>query len=223
MGIKPIWLFIPLLVSSFIVCSCTDRVVLPKPAEFQVNKIEISPSEVGPLQTITITVEIGNTGGVVDNYTAILSIDGKESDNKTVTIKPSENKTVAFSVTELNIGLHEVEIGSAKSSFNTIEARDKNTEVSNKGIPPAGRSRGPDEYIDWEISTYGTYGENENCLLICTITNKHDKWIMEDVSVRGVLLAHYIPSNDSITITKSIPCGTLYDNSLTWQWQLHDK
>lgn len=90
-------------------CICTPGVKAP--AEIVVNKLEVTPNEVGAGETVTVKADISNVGGLSENYTAILNIDGKERDRQTIYINPSENKTVAFAVKELNIGQHEITIG----------------------------------------------------------------------------------------------------------------
>ncbi len=215
MGTKRSWLVVVLFVLSMFVYSCTKQVVILKPAEFKVNKLEITPTEVTPLETITVTAEVLNTGEITDNYSAALSIDGKVRGNKTIAIKPSENKTVIFSITEAVIGLHVVEIGSMQGRF-TI--RD-NTKVSDENVIPSGRSRYPNQYVDWKISDYSTYGSTQNCSLSYTITNKHDKWTMKNVAVRGVVIAEAIQPNGQISSVRSIPCsGPIYFTELTWQF-----
>jgi len=97
--------------------SCANTSVWPKPAEFNVYKIDINPSEVSPSENVTVTAIIGNTGGISDNYTAIMNVDGKERERQTVYIKQAENKTVAFHFAEQNIGKHQIVIGSGKADF----------------------------------------------------------------------------------------------------------
>lgn len=91
--------------------ACLDTPDVKAPAEIVVNKLEVTPNEVGAGETVTVKADISNVGGLSENYTAILNIDGKERDRQTIYINASENKTVAFAVKELNIGQHEITIG----------------------------------------------------------------------------------------------------------------
>lgn len=101
--------------------SCANTSVVPKPAEFNVYKIDINPSEVSQSENVTVTAIIGNTGGISDNYTAIMNVDGKERERQTIYIKQSENKTVTFYPADQSIGKHAILIGLIKSSF-TVNA-----------------------------------------------------------------------------------------------------
>jgi len=112
-----IWAFILfgiLLLPSIISCAAA------KPAKFVVNKVDVAPSEIKQFENVTVTGEIGNIGGVSDNYTAILNVDGKERDRKSIYVSPSENATVSFCINETNLGLHQVEIGTIKKDFTVI-------------------------------------------------------------------------------------------------------
>jgi len=115
---KNIWaffLFVILLVPSIISCAT------PKPAEFNVYKIDVNPTEIAQAENVTVTAIVGNIGGVADNYTAILNVDGKEREGQIITIEPSENKTICFSVNEPHIGNHIVTMGLVTGSFKTYE------------------------------------------------------------------------------------------------------
>lgn len=120
--IRCIWVavLLSLLLVPFI-SSCTEAPIVPKPAEFIVNKLVVIPTEVAQAENITITAEIGNIGGVSDNYTAVLNVDGKERDRQIISIGPSENKTCVFSLNESNSGPHTVEIGGLKQDFTVTE------------------------------------------------------------------------------------------------------
>jgi hypothetical protein len=118
---KRISIFLSLFILLSINYSCLNAPIKLKPAEFVINKIDISPIEAAPFENITISSEIANTGELADNYTAVLNIDGKERDKQTVAIKPSENKTVYFSLIEPDVGLHEAMIGSLKKNFNVYD------------------------------------------------------------------------------------------------------
>ncbi|MCX6006889.1 MAG: hypothetical protein NTZ34_06470 [Chloroflexi bacterium] len=119
MRAKYIWAFsMSFALVLFSLNACANPV---KPAEFNVYKMDVSPTEVAPSENVTATAIIGNSGGVADNYTTILNIDGKERARQIITIEPSENKTISFSVIEPSIGKHIVTIGPVTRSFKTYD------------------------------------------------------------------------------------------------------
>jgi hypothetical protein len=228
LDIRCIWIAILLGILVIIpLSSCTPVPV--KPAEFKVNRITVSPTEADPSQTITITAEIGNIGEVSDNYSAIIFLDGVPYDTKDVQLGPSENKTVEFQIIVKSPGQHEVSIDSEKKYFTVNEIKITPQGTTNsvvKGdinIPPSGLINAPNPYVEIKITDFFYYTESDtaNCQMYCTITNKHDKWQMKNVTVRGVLLFSFINPGERDTIAKSIPCrgkGTLYYNEFSWEW-----
>lgn len=209
--------------------SCTKVPTTVKPAEFKVNRVTVSPTEADLSQTITITAEIGNIGEVSDNYSAIIFLDGKPYDTKDVQLGPSENKTVEFQILAKSPGQHEVSMGSEKKYFTVNEIKTTPQGTTNSVVtedvntPPAGTIHAPNPYVDIKITDffYYTYSDTPNCQMYCTITNKHDKWKMENVTVRGVLLFPFINPGEKDTIAKSIPCrqeGRLTYNEFSWEW-----
>jgi hypothetical protein len=124
MDIRRTWVPIPLFILVFILIpSCTTTPITIKPAEFTVNKLVANPVEVSPNQAVTVSADIGNIGGLADNYSAILTVDGKEKDRQAILIQPSENKTITFILTESSVGKHEVSLGSEKVFFTIANSR----------------------------------------------------------------------------------------------------
>jgi len=121
MTVRCIWVAVLLSVLLPSISSCANSPIVLKPAEFIVNKLDITPTEVTPRENVTITVEIGNIGGVTDNCNAVLNVDGEERDRQIISIKPSENKTCIFSINESKRGPHTVEIGRLKRDFTVTE------------------------------------------------------------------------------------------------------
>jgi hypothetical protein len=84
----------------------------PKPAEFVITELAISPDIVMPSDEVTVTATINNTGGTEGTYTAILTLDGQELERKDVLVGPGATNTAVFKFTSpetsgsytLNIG-----------------------------------------------------------------------------------------------------------------------
>lgn len=101
--------------------ACIGTPVLIAQAKIVVNKLEVTPNEIAAGETVTINTQLSNIGGISENYTAILNIDGKERDRITIVIEPSENRTVTFMIQESSIGKHDVEINDVNSNFTVYE------------------------------------------------------------------------------------------------------
>jgi pimeloyl-ACP methyl ester carboxylesterase len=75
-------------------------VACPRPAQFELSDLVISPAEVISGEEVTVTTKVSNTGGVVGTYTATLKIDGVEVETKEVTIEAGDTTTLVFTLVE---------------------------------------------------------------------------------------------------------------------------
>ena len=87
------------------------------PASFEVSNLIIEPDSVKEGESITISVECSNVGGVSGSYDVVLMIDGETEDTSTVTIDAGESTTVSFDVSATQPGTYSVEIGGLTGSY----------------------------------------------------------------------------------------------------------
>jgi len=90
---------------------------LKAPAEFIVTKFSISPHDVEPGRTVTISATVTNSGGNSGSYTAILKINGSQVETKSVTLNAGESQVVSFTVAEASTGNYAVEFGGLAGAF----------------------------------------------------------------------------------------------------------
>lgn len=93
----------------------------PEPAEFEVASLDITPSEVTAGETVTITVEVENTGGSEGTYAAALTVDGVTIETKEVVVAAGASKTATFSLVEDDAGTYEIGVGGLSSSLVVTE------------------------------------------------------------------------------------------------------
>jgi len=86
-------------------------------AAFHFANLSISPTTVGRGESVDITVEVTNTGGVEESCTITLLIDGVEEATQELTLGPGARDTVTFTVTGDKAGTHEVTVGGLSDSF----------------------------------------------------------------------------------------------------------
>lgn len=91
--------------------------VMPTPAEFKVSSLDVTPSEVIPGETVTITAVVENTGGSEGTYTAILTTDGFTVEEKEVVIASGSSEIITFSLVEDAPGTHEIGVGELSSTL----------------------------------------------------------------------------------------------------------
>jgi len=95
----------------------TGTFTVVEPASFELDKLIIEPTTAMEGESITISVECSNVGGVSGPYEVILNVDGEEEDTSTVTLDAGESTTVSFDVSSTQPGTYSVEIGDLTGSY----------------------------------------------------------------------------------------------------------
>jgi hypothetical protein len=81
------------------------------PANFVAENITITPAQPLTFQTITITVQMANTGCVSGSYEAVLKINNVVEGTKALTLAGNAKETIAFTTTRQKPGTYSVTIG----------------------------------------------------------------------------------------------------------------
>lgn len=89
-------------------------------ASCSVSNLTISPTEVAPNETATISVSVANAGGSQGSYDVVLNINGVQEETRTVTLAAGASESVTFSVTRGDAGTYAVTIGSLSGSFTVL-------------------------------------------------------------------------------------------------------
>ncbi|MBM3166351.1 MAG: hypothetical protein FJZ94_02730 [Chloroflexi bacterium] len=128
---KLLFLVIILLTSPGHILGCDSRpsgtkdisVVPPvsKPAEFQVGPLAISPAVPMDGDTIKVSAGVNNIGDAEGAYAAVLAIDGKEADRKSIVVAPASSSTVDFQVADVASGIHEISMGTSRVNVTVYE------------------------------------------------------------------------------------------------------
>ncbi len=87
------------------------------PAEFVASNLNVSPEEVEPGETVTVTVEVQNVGEQEGTHELELKVDGIVEETKGVTLDGGESSTVSFTVTKDVGKVYHVAIGGLAASF----------------------------------------------------------------------------------------------------------
>ena len=110
-------------------------------AAFTMSSLSVDPSSVDVGGTITISVEVTNTGGQSGSHTVTLKIDGEVEDEKTVTLNPDETETVSFEVSAAQQGSFSVEVDGLSGRYTVTKP------IEEKQKPPGGIPGFPYESI----------------------------------------------------------------------------
>lgn len=93
----------------------------PKPAEFVVSDLTITPEEVEPGDEVTISVVVSNVGELPESYTVILRSVEDVGDEAEVTLDGGASETVSFTSTMDVEGTYHMEVDGLTGSFTVKE------------------------------------------------------------------------------------------------------
>jgi hypothetical protein len=101
----------------------------PKPAEFQFTDLIISPLEAYVGDTVQISVNITNIGGVEGNTTFNLQINGATKETANITLAGNSSDIAAFTDIETAVGTYNVQIESLTGNFTVKEAPPETSKI----------------------------------------------------------------------------------------------
>ncbi|MFB0499862.1 MAG: PGF-pre-PGF domain-containing protein [Candidatus Hadarchaeaceae archaeon] len=91
--------------------------LVPAQAEFELSNLVIDPSEVGPGETITISIVVTNVGELEGTYTVTLKINNVVEATEDVTLAGGATETVTFTVSRDVEGTYNVEVDGLTGTF----------------------------------------------------------------------------------------------------------
>ena len=101
----------------------------PKPAEFTLTDLIISPLEAYVGETVQISVNVTNIGEVEGNETVNLEINGALKDTANITLVGNSSDIVTFADIENIIGNYNVQVGSLSGNFTIKEAPPESSKI----------------------------------------------------------------------------------------------
>jgi hypothetical protein len=90
-------------------------------AEFEVGPLTVVRNGVGIGEAAIVSTIVTNTGGIQGTYNAVLSIDGKQADQKNVAIGSGATESVSFQVTKNTPGSYKLEIDGSSATLNVYQ------------------------------------------------------------------------------------------------------
>ncbi|KXA91033.1 hypothetical protein AKJ57_02660 [candidate division MSBL1 archaeon SCGC-AAA259A05] len=93
-----------------------------EPAEFEVSDLTVNPDEVGPGESVNVSINLRNVGEVEGTHTVKLKVDGTVENTKIISLAGEESTNVSFTVRKETSGSFTVEIGDLSDSFKVKES-----------------------------------------------------------------------------------------------------
>lgn len=125
----------------------------PPAAEFKVSDLVISPVEIEIGQLVTISCLVANIGAEAGDYT--LKMGGDFVAEQTVTLQPSESKTVSFEVTPTEPKDYNVSVNGLTGTFKAVEVPVADIRVEDLNISPSEVYVGEKVTITCRATNYG--------------------------------------------------------------------
>jgi len=94
---------------------------MPKPAEFKLSALSVTPKEVKPGEEVTVTVTISNVGEESGSRKVEVKLDGVVVDSKTVTLSGGKSTTLTFKLSSEAEGDHIVEVDGLTATFTVVK------------------------------------------------------------------------------------------------------
>lgn len=101
----------------------------PRPAEFVISDLIITPQQPDIGEPVTISYNLTNIGEVEGAYVANLTVNQIFKENQTVAVQPGETLTAQFTAVEVIEGKYQVIIGDVSGSFTVKAAPPEDTTI----------------------------------------------------------------------------------------------
>jgi hypothetical protein len=87
------------------------------PAEFALSALSISPLEASSGESVTISLDVTNTGDLSGTYDVTLIINNRVIETRQLELSGHSSETVTFTVSRDNVGLYKVIVGTLSGQF----------------------------------------------------------------------------------------------------------
>lgn len=138
----------------------------PPGAEFRVNNLIISPTEVNPGQPVSISCTVTNIGSEAGTET--ITLGGDFMAEKTVSLEPGASTTVSFEVTPSVAKTYSVSVDGLSGSFRATTVPVADIRVENLVISPVEVTVGSPVSISVTATNYGTVAGTKR--IVCNVT-----------------------------------------------------
>jgi len=190
--------------------------VEPLPVEFKLEALNISPSSVTVGESVTISVNVTNTGGTNVTGTITLILNDQYETEKTVTVAANKTKTVTFTVTKSVVAIYTVTIpGTTLTDTFTVSGGIPGFVTDNKLIYESGATyQWMDPHVSYYQYDYWTLWQSVETLLWYNGSSATDiiPWLAESYAVSTDGLYYNFTLRQDITFQD----GTPFNATAVW-------
>ncbi len=114
-------LFISFLIILNVVSTAVFFSCEAEDAKFEVSNLVIEPSNAMTGQTVSIAVDVKNSGGTDGIYNVTLLINDAEESKENISLAPDASQTVTFNLTKDITGDYEIEVAGLKGELTVVD------------------------------------------------------------------------------------------------------
>lgn len=123
------------------------------PAEFKVSALSVTPTEIVGGEEATVEADISNVGGTEGTFTAILKVNGVETEEREITLAGGEKDRVSFTIAEDVSGTYDIEVSGQTGTLTVLKPAE--LEVSSLVVTPALVLPGQEAIVEVDIANIG--------------------------------------------------------------------
>lgn len=116
------------IISFLVILSVLFTVVLgsceAEETKFEAGNLIIEPSSALAGQSVSVSVDVTNTGGIEGTLIVTLLVNCAEDSNKNVTLAPGASQTVVFNLSRDMAGEYEIEVAGMKGELAVVDLDD---------------------------------------------------------------------------------------------------
>lgn len=132
-------------------------------AVFEYSNLIVSPQEVESGQSVTVSVNITNTGSAEGICPVLLKLDGVQIDNQNIAVGPGNNQSASFQITREAAGTYTIDVNGLITTFKVLEPA--NFQVSKLVITPTELLRGSSSAVTVNVTNVGEVGGDYEVIL----------------------------------------------------------
>jgi hypothetical protein len=127
-----------------------------RPASFKVTNLSLTPLEVGPGETVAVSLTVDNSGDFTGTYEVVLKLDNTITQTRNVTLTGGESKTEIFNIMSNISGEHRIDVGDKSAVFLvTVPQNPASFTVSDILVTPAAVDLGEQVTINALVKNNG--------------------------------------------------------------------
>jgi hypothetical protein len=109
-------------------CACAQQ-PQERPAAFEIVSLGVAPSLVLAGEEAAVTAQVANTGELVGNYTAALTMNGEQAGERVIMLLPGKIGKLSFTISPDKPGIYKIQLGGASATLTVRAVEEREVEL----------------------------------------------------------------------------------------------